>query len=140
MNKDKENRAIEARWTPRIVDKGWCAIPTSFLENVHKLSAEHEKPLSSTETLLLVHLASFKWDARAPYPTVGTLAKRMSLKHRAVRQALSTLESRGLIRREMTTGASRYHLQGLFEKLEALLGEPAPEAVDLVSDNDQAAE
>ena len=73
--------------------------------------------------MVIIHLVDHKWDERAPFPTVRTLATRMSLSVRGVRNALQTLESNGYVRREAsaTGGPNRYHLQGLFEALEQMM-------------------
>ncbi|MGA7124403.1 MAG: hypothetical protein WBY94_30150 [Polyangiaceae bacterium] len=42
--------------------------------------AENGRCINSTEAMLVIQLHDFKWDARAPYPTVRTLAERMGLR------------------------------------------------------------
>jgi DNA-binding MarR family transcriptional regulator len=80
--------------------------------------------------MLVIQLMDFKWDERAPFPSVGRLAKRMGLTPRAVRAALRSLETSGFIKREYSHdgGPNRYHFGGLFAALERLLGEKTREA------------
>lgn len=125
------DRGVAARWTPKLGVK-FCAVSSFFLANYHRLHEGHEpKPLYPTEVLVIIHLIDHKWDARAPFPTVGLLAKRMSLSERAVRDATRSLEQRGLLRRESAvySGPNRYHLEPLFERLEAMMEADAPTAV-----------
>jgi hypothetical protein len=128
---------IEARWTKRLAAQ-FCPVSSYFLANYHRLKPHPQgRSLNSTEAMLIVHLVDHKWDDRAPFPTVGTLAKRMSLSARGVRNALQMLESAGYVRREAsaTGGPNRYHLQGLFSALEELMAadvavqETAPQVV-----------
>jgi hypothetical protein len=73
--------------------------------------------LTSTEAMVIIQLMDHKWDERAPYPTVRTLAKRMGLSVRAVRSALENLQKMGYLQREPSSvgGPNRYHLEGLFK-------------------------
>lgn len=115
--------SIEARWTKRLATQ-FCPVSSYFLNNYHRLKPNPAaRALNSTEAMVIIHLVDHKWDDRAPFPTVRTLATRMSLSVRGVRNALQTLESNGYVRREAsaTGGPNRYHLQGLFEALERLM-------------------
>lgn len=114
---------IAARWTERLATR-FCPVSSFFLANYHRLSPhDGANGLSSAEAMLLIHLMDFKWTADAPYPTTNTIAKRMGISQRQVRATLQRLEGLGFLRRERPslTGANRYRLEPLFEKLEALL-------------------
>ena len=118
-----DKRSVETRWTPKLAKK-FCMISSFFLANHHRLPAHGPgtRSLNSTEVLILIHIVDYKWDARAPFPAVKTLAKRMGITDRAVRAALQTLENAGYLQRERTAGGpNRYHLQGLFDALEKLM-------------------
>ena len=56
------------------------------LEQVWKTSQQHGSPL-----LVLLALADFADDDGTAYPSVGTLAKKVRLKERAVHQILADL-------------------------------------------------
>jgi DNA-binding transcriptional regulator YhcF (GntR family) len=71
------------------------------------------------ETLLLIHVVSFKWDAELPFPSVQTLASRMGVSPRYVRRLLSSLERRGFVARvPRARRSNEYDLQPLVDRLE----------------------
>lgn len=110
---------VERRWTPLLAQK-FCPVASPFLEYYHRFK------LNSTEAMLIIHLMEFKWDEKAPFPTVGTLATRMGITRRAVRNALKSLEEepKALLKREATLyGPNRYDMTPLFEKLEKIVSE-----------------
>lgn len=116
------SRKIESRWTPQLA-KRFCPVSSFFLSNYHRLKPhEAARGLNSTEALLIIHLMDYKWDDRAPFPTLTTISKRMGLTVRAVRSAVKNLEDLGYLKRERSRsgGPNRYHLQGLFKALEEL--------------------
>lgn len=128
----KPERTIAARWTERLAAP-FCPVSSYFLRNYHRIGGSWG--LNSTEAMLVVHLLDFKWSADAPFPTTQTLATRMGITQRQVRATLQKLENLKLIRRERPTlsSANRYHLESLFERLEAMLdvderARPATEA------------
>ncbi|AIE85496.1 AsnC family transcriptional regulator [Fimbriimonas ginsengisoli Gsoil 348] len=72
--------------------------------------------------MLIVHLMQHKWDAKAPYPGFETLAKRMGMTSTAVRNHARSLEKKGYLKREpRVSQTNRFHLDGLFRKLEAYI-------------------
>ena len=118
-----KKNTVENRWTPRL-GKQFCPVSSYFLANYHRLRPhESAQGLSSTEVMVVIHLMDHKWDSRAPYPTLGRLAERMGLSTRAVRSALQTLQGLGYVQREASPsgGPNKYHLEGLFNALEALM-------------------
>ena len=125
----RTDHRIAARWTPRLAAQGYTAVTNVFLEAYAELvTGPGERGLNSTEAMLIVHLMSFKWDGRLPFPKVGLLARRMGLTTRAVRAALKSLEDRGLVARERVPNeiANRYDLGGLFTALEAWMDGSTP--------------
>jgi len=70
---------------------------------------------------------SHKWDSRAPFPALTTIAERIGLDVRTVRASVKRLEDLGYLRREPAPygGPNRYHLEGLFRALEQLIDEDA---------------
>lgn len=116
------DRSVAARWTARLGAR-FCPVSSYFLANYHRLEPPHVKALHPTEVLTIIHLLDFKWDERAPWPTVGTLAERMGLSSRAVRDATKSLEDRGLLRRaqKYDGGPNTYDLRQLFERLESMM-------------------
>jgi len=128
---DRSPNRIEERLTPRLAKKGFCAVPSFLLANAYRLKPhEGASGLRPLEVLTLIQLLDHKWDRRAPFPTVTRLAIRMGVSTRTVRGALKSLEDLGLLQREYseTGGPSRYHLDGLFARLEAMMDEDAKRA------------
>jgi len=114
------DRSIEQRWTKKLA-KPFCAISSYFLEHYAELTPHPgAKGLTSTEAMLIVQLMDFKWDERAPYPTVKTLATRLGISTRQTRATVQRLESLGYLRRDpfLNGGPNRYYLDGLFRALE----------------------
>src|SRR5436190_9966451 len=108
-------RQIADRWTADLVKEGWTPVSTFFLRNYAIL----KPPISSHEAMFLIHLISHKWDKRAPYPALKTVASRMGVGAAAVRQHARHLERLGYLRREFRLAQpSRYHFDQLFTKLE----------------------
>lgn len=83
--------------------------------------------MNSTEAMLIIQLLDYKWDSRAPYPTVKTIAQRMGLSQRMVRSALKSLEDGGYIHRDPMSsgGPNRYYFEGLFTALEQFIASKA---------------
>jgi len=113
------NKRIEARWTPEIIQAGgFTPISVYFLDNYTRL----RDPIKSTEAMLIVHLIRHKMDERAPFPSLALLASKMGLKASAVRERMRSLERKGYIARESRIAKSNvYRLDGLFRALEALI-------------------
>src|SRR5689334_18410070 len=78
-------RDIVTRWggDAAMVAKGFVAVPTQFL-----LSCAAMKPwgLTVPETLFVIHIMSFKWDAKAPFPGYKTVAARMGISEQYARK------------------------------------------------------
>jgi len=118
--------SIVARWGK--IGVPFTPIPLYFLEAYHRLGHKPgdspnpgTKGLTSTEALVVIHLASYRWTADAPYPSLKSIAERMGLSQRAVRKAVTRLEDLGYLRREERSGfANRYHFDGLIRVLEEM--------------------
>lgn len=114
---------VSKRWTARLGTR-FCVVSSYFLGNYHRLKAGPGEPgLSSTEAMVVIHVMDFKWDEKHPFPTVGTLATRMGVSVRHVRDTLKALQDRGYLTRipGARGGANRYDLDGLFKALETLM-------------------
>ncbi len=111
---------IADRWTKRIVSEGYTPVAEVFLRlHANRKFDPKGTGLSPTETLVVVHLMSFKWDARQPHPRVKTLAERLDISTRAVSKALKGLEDRKFIERGRSPrGYYQFDLSGLFAALE----------------------
>jgi DNA-binding transcriptional MocR family regulator len=99
---------------------GFMPVPVFFLDNYHRLGV----PLKNIEVLIILHLMRHKYDARAPFPSLTNIARKMSISDTAVRNHVRSLEVKGYVRREPRKAKSNaYHFDGLLERLEKLTPE-----------------
>ena len=128
--KKKKTAGVEARWPGRLgVESGFVPVSSFFLANYHRIPHEGGG-LNSAEAMLIIQILDHKWDHRAPFPSLGTLAERMGISKRQVRNIIKSLEDLGLVKRVQTTkwSANRFHFDGLYEVLERLMDEQIAEA------------
>ena len=117
------NRSVGSRWTDRL-GKSFCPVSSYFLANYHRLKPHPGAAgLNSTAAMFIIQLMDFKWDEKAPHPSLGTIALRMGIGVRQLRSIAKNLEELGYIQREFRTKGqtSRYHFNGLFKALEELM-------------------
>lgn len=128
--------SVEKVWTPQL-GRRFTAVSSYFLANMHRLGPPGGVGLTPTEAMVIIQLFSFKWDERAPKPAMRTIAKRLGLAVRTVRETVRRLEGLGLVRRELNEegGCSRYYFEGLFARLELLMKQDVAED-DSKSDDD----
>ncbi len=101
------------RWTPTLIADGFTPIPSAFLLHYAELG------ISSHEAMLIIHLMSFKWDEKKPFPRFARIAERMKISETATRGHARSLEKKGLLRRIKRPGRSNeFDLTPLFRKLE----------------------
>lgn len=121
----EKNHAIRERWGGHhaLADQ-FTPISLFFLQHAHKLEVPAKKGktkrLSSSEVMFIIHMMSFKWDRREPYPSLKTIAARMNLQTRQVRNIVASLEKGGYIQRvpQRDTGRPNlYNMDGLFAAL-----------------------
>jgi len=129
MSTSEKQKGVTARW-PNDLGRSFTPISNYFLENYHRLSPHPSaKGLSSAEAMVIVHLLSYKWDERAPYPTLGKISARMGISKRAVRAHLKTLgdlktpDEISYVYRERSAvgGPNRFHFDGLYSALNTLM-------------------
>ena len=112
----KKSRTYADRWKyPELLTPGYLVVPSIFLLHYSRL-----KPYSLTngEVLLVLHLMDHKWDQAAPFPSYGTLARRMGVSTKMVRRYAQTLEQKGYLQRVTRTGNTNlFDLGPLFNKL-----------------------
>lgn len=118
----KISQKVADRWTPRIAGAGFTPVASAFL--VAYAAADFlpdQKPLNSTDAMLLVQIMSFKWGQEAPYPSLRVLSERMGLDERTVRGVIQGLKERGLVARYKVPGrrSQSFDMKGLFAALEA---------------------
>ena len=112
----KTPRTYADRWKhPELLQSGYVVVPTDFLRYYSLL-----KPYSLThgEALFVIHLMEFKWDRAAPFPSYGTLARRMGVTTKMARRYAQKLEQKGFLERVVRTGNTNlFDLTPLFDKL-----------------------
>jgi hypothetical protein len=114
---------VALRWSGPLSAQ-FCPVSSYFLANYHRLASQPgERGLNSTEAMLIIQLMDFKWDERLPFPSLGTIADRMAITRRHVRDTLKSLEGRGYVKRIANTngGTNKYDFAGLIGKLETLM-------------------
>ena len=108
-------RTVGDRWTSSLTDRGFTAVSNVFLELYSSLNPK----ITHGEAMFIIHLMQHKWDDKAPYPSIGRIAKRMGISPTATRALARSLEKKGYLHREGQPGRSnRYHFVKLFRALE----------------------
>ena len=108
-------RTVQDRWTEGLVYRGFTSISNVFLESYSLMDPK----ITHGEAMFIVHLMQHKWDENAPFPAIGTIAKRMEISVTATRALARSLERKDYLYREGQPGRSnRYHLNKLFHALE----------------------
>lgn len=83
---------ISVRFGDAVLQAGHTVIPNLVLNHYSQLN------VSPGEFVLVVQLWSFAWTDRNPYPSLGTLAERMGVTRRQVRNYVHTLKAKGLLK------------------------------------------
>ena len=74
--------------------------------------------------MLIIQVLDHQWRDQAPHPSIETLAQRLGLSTRAVRQALAHLTNLGLLARARgPRGRNRFIFKGLYGALEKMMSE-----------------
>lgn len=105
---------FSSRWSHRLATDGFTALPNILIRNQGKLG------ITDPEMVVLISLASFKWDRQMPYPSVATLSSYSGKSIGAVRNNLRSLSTKGLIKRVYRDNqTSKYDLRPLIKVLES---------------------
>jgi predicted transcriptional regulator len=117
----KDERESEKKWGRAVLKLGYSMIPSLIFRAQARLG------LSSTQLVLLLHLADYWWHRdHVPFPSKASLAERMGLSPRQIQRYLTELEQGGFITREERYATNKgqqsngYNLTGLVEKLRRL--------------------
>jgi hypothetical protein len=106
------NYIIRERWSSSI-DDGFTAIPNVLLKHQQDLE------ITCNELCVLIHVIMFWWDAdQGPYPSAGTIAKRMGSSTRSVERHLASLSEKALLVKVKSDDRKRFDLSGLVKRLE----------------------
>ena len=112
----KKSRTYSDRWKhPELFESGYLVVPSTFLRYYSQLKPDS---LTHGEALFVLHLMEFKWDRTAPFPSYGTLARRMGVSTKMARRYAQALEQKGCLHRLTRTGnTNQFDLTPLFNKL-----------------------
>ncbi|MGH6869872.1 MAG: helix-turn-helix domain-containing protein [Rhizomicrobium sp.] len=120
-------RKLEDRWTKPLIDAGWTAIPSIFIEKQAALG------LDAIDMNILVHLSKYWWKAdNLPHPSVATIAAAIGIKPRAVQKRMKALEGLGFITRHARRTAFGDNDTNLYS-FEGLIKAAAPYAVEKIA-------
>jgi hypothetical protein len=93
---------------------GFLVVPTRLLRGY----ALARRPLTTSETMLLLELMTFKWGAQAPYPSYERLGQIMGVSARMVARYAKSLEKKGYLKLSRRQGTSNeFDLEPLFLKI-----------------------
>lgn len=117
----KELLNSEKKWGKKVMSHNYTMVPKLLLQSQKYLK------LNSSEFLLLIHVIEMWWKPEdMPFPAVSTLADRLCLNDRQIRNILNSLEQKGLLVRIPrynkasinSRGSNYFDLSGLVEKLQ----------------------
>ena len=117
-SKTSKTRSPSKVWTAALIKGGFTVISHFFLEKYHELTPQ----ITHGEAMLIIHLISFKWDEKMPYPAYKTLAKRMLIGHSQARNLARSLQKKGYLKRHVREKETNlFDLEPLFRALEDLM-------------------
>ena len=127
-------RSNEKKWSKTLMDAGWTAIPSVFIERQAALG------LDSVDMNIIIHLAQYWWTPdRLPSPAVPTIGKAIGLKTRAVQKRLRRLEAAKFIERYPRPLASKNNETNLYS-FKGLIAAATPYAKEALEVRAKAAE
>lgn len=84
----------EHRWGKSLIDAGWVAFPSAFLQRQEALG------LDPLDINILLQLADHWWERdNLPFPSKKTLADRIGVKPRTIQRHIARMESAGFVKR-----------------------------------------
>ena len=112
-------KKLEHRWGKSLIDAGWVAFPSVFLQRQQALGLE---PLDIN---ILLQLADHWWERdNLPFPSKRTLADRIGVKPRTIQRRIAHMESAGFVKRIVRrhrnggTKTNQYSFDGLIKSAE----------------------
>ncbi len=110
---------LEHRWGKSVIDAGWVAFPSVFLQRQQALG------LDPLDVNILLQLADHWWERdNLPFPSKKTLADRIGVKPRTIQGHIARMESAGFVRRierrhrNGGNKTNRYSFDGLIREAE----------------------
>lgn len=100
------------KWSYQLQSDGYTPIPNTLIKNQAKLG------ITDAEMVVIMSLASFKWDRQMPYPSVATLCSFTGKTSGAIRNILRNLDRKGLVKRVYRENqTNKYDLSPLIKLL-----------------------
>jgi DNA-binding MarR family transcriptional regulator len=124
--------SMKAKWGEEVVRAGWTTVPNTLLKNAYRMN------LDPTETLTLIYLLRFWWNAEGmPYPSISKTSVEMGVTRKTMAKKFASLQEKGLIKLVKHQGRRKFSLDGLRERLEYL--EKNPKEVSSEEEDDYEA-
>lgn len=125
----KSQRRAEDKWSSAVIKLGYTTVPNLLLRAQARLG------ITPNQMNVLLHVLEHWWEAdKHPWPSKGTIARRMGKSSRQVQRYLTDLEKAGHIKRIARYSGRKaqinnaYSCDGLITKLKKLEPEFAKEA------------
>jgi hypothetical protein len=112
---ESNERAHIKRWgRSELFSKGYLPLPNLFLHYYAQLNP----PLNSGQAMFVLQVMEHKWDAKLPYPSYRTIAKRMGISDKMARTHARDLKTmKYLSIRPRIASTNRFDFTPLFDAL-----------------------
>jgi len=111
--------SMKAKWGGEVTGAGWTTVPNTLLKNAYRMD------LDPTETLTLIYLLRFWWNAEdMPYPSISKTSVEMGVTRKTMAKKFASLQEKGLIKLVKHKGRRKFSLEGLRERLDYLEKNP----------------
>jgi DNA-binding HxlR family transcriptional regulator len=119
-------RENEKKWTKTLMDAGWTALPSVFLERQKAFG------LDAIDFNIVMHLASHWWYASEdPFPGKKSIAEAMGISPRTVQRRIAQMEAAGFLKRTVRSH-HKYGRQSNSYSLGGLIKEAKPYAEEII--------
>lgn len=116
-------RTVAKRWTPKLAERGFTPLANDFLDLYQDMG------ITNPQALFIIFLLRHKWSEADPFPGYRSIAARMGVEPRRVRQLAKELEAAGFIVRRARGEGSKtrarshsFDLKPLFQAVEQCAG------------------
>lgn len=111
--------SMKTKWGEGVTGAGWTTVPNTLLKNAYRMD------LDPTETLTLIYLLRFWWNAEdMPYPSISKTSIEMGVTRKTMAKKFASLQEKGLIKLVKHKGRRKFSLDGLRERLDYLEKNP----------------
>jgi len=119
-----EMSEVSLKWGTEVAERGFSQVP-NFLMNINQFLDEEDR-LKPIELLILLQIASAWWKRDdLPFPSMGTLGKRVGASERQVQRVIKKLEEVGYLKkikrkRHGIIASNAYDLSPLVDRLKII--------------------